>query len=163
MAFAGDQDEVPLSGLADGDFDRGPAVGLDVRLIGGEKFKRVVRNLSPKHNRRIFSETLEKIVNAVQSISAEEKIIRGRQGLPPLASKLTFRHGGAARSIGVDLSGLPSFAEVGSILLYPLLHEFGLGKFPKRAWLDPAIDDVVPEKSERWAVEFWERQARATR
>lgn len=137
------------------------AFGMRIQMLGGEEFKMMLSRMSPEQNRRIFSDTLEKVVNAVQDIAAREKIVRGRQHLPPLPSQLTFRKGGAARSIGVNLSGLPSFAEAGSILFYPLLHELGLGRFPPRPWLQPAVDEVVPEKSARWAGEFWEQQARA--
>ena len=136
------------------------AVSIKTTLIGGEKFSRALSKLTPAQNTRITSDTLEAIAFRVQGLSAL-KIVRGRQQLPPLPKQLTFRKGGAARSIGVDLSGLPNRSETGSILLYPMLHEFGLGT-PERPWLGPAVNEVIPDEAESFAVKFWERQARAT-
>ena len=34
--------------------------------------------------------------------------------------------------------------------------------FPKRPWLQPAIDEIVPSKAERIMVDFWERQVRSS-
>ncbi len=136
------------------------AVGIKTRLIGGEGFTRALSSLTPSQNRRITSDTLEAIAFRVQALSSL-KIVRGRQSLPPLPSQLTFRKGKAVESIGVDLSGLPSRSETGSILLYPMLHEFGLGT-PQRQWLEPAIDEVIPDEAQSLAVKFWERQARTT-
>ncbi len=133
---------------------------IKTTFIGGEKYSRALTSLTPSQNRRITSDTLEAIAFRVQELSAL-KIVRGRQQLPPLPKQLTFRHGGAARSIGVDLSGLPRRSETGSILLYPMLHEFGLGT-PQRQWLEPAVDDVIPDEAESLAAKFWERQARFT-
>lgn len=36
-------------------------------------------------------------------------------------------------------------------------------RYPRRQWLEPAVDDVVPRKSERIMAEFWERQAGVSR
>ena len=139
------------------------AVGFKTRVIGGEEYRRYVKSVTPSQNRRISRRLLEKIVGRVQTIAAKQKIVPGR-GLKaaPLASKLSFRRGGAAGSIGPDFSGLPAYAEVGSILDYPMFHEFGLGRFPKRPWLEPAIDDVVPNPAERWMAEIWENAGGAT-
>lgn len=132
------------------------AGGLTVRIIGGEEFDRGLSRASPRDNPRVTSDTLERVARLVGKVAAEEKIVRGRSHLPPADGFLTFREGGAAGSIGVDLGGLPREAVTGSILVYPLLHEFGLGT-PKRPWLDPAIGDVVPGRAENLAAQFWEQ------
>ena len=135
------------------------AVALNTRLIGGEKYTLGLRKLTLAKNSRIASLTLDKVANAVSADAARVKIVPGRGKLPPRPGYLSFRKGGASGSIGVDFSSLPFFAEVGSILLYPMLHEFGVGKLPKRPWLEPAVDEFVPEPAATWAAQFWERQA----
>jgi hypothetical protein len=35
--------------------------------------------------------------------------------------------------------------------------------FPKRPWLEPAVDEIVPSKAERIMVDFWERQVRSSK
>ena len=140
------------------------AIGIRVRLIGDEAYLSALSKLTPAQNRRIFSESLEKSVNAVWKDATENQIRRGRRSQPPADGFLTERSGaeGIIGSIGVDLSELPRAASVGSWKIYPRLHEVGEGRFPARPWLQPAVDVVVPEKSERWAVQAWERQVRSS-
>ena len=79
----------------------------------------------------------------VQKIAAEDKIVRGR-GLdaPPLPDQITFRRGGLSRSIFVDKSNVPRSISVKSDLIYAAGHELGLGRFPPRPYLAPALEDV---------------------
>ncbi len=135
------------------------AIGHKIQLIGDEKYRRALVKSNPKKNRRTISDALERIANLV-SAGAKLNIVRGRQSQPPLADKLTFRKGGAVGSIGIDLSGLPRWSEAGSIFKYPMIHELGLGRFPVRQWLQPAVDDVIPRQAEGIAAQFWEGQVR---
>ena len=86
-------------------------------------------------------------------------ILRGGQG-PPHPSKLTSRTGTLRRSLGpafgLDKSGLPRFIEGGSSLVYAPVHELGLGRFPRRPFLAPAVDAVTPQL-EQIMVKHWER------
>ena len=102
---------------------------------------------------------------------AKTKYLR-RGGGAPVADRLTTRSGRLARSIAVNLAGLPRFATVGTNVIYAPPHEFGgrvtqqvpqhtrsvvFGRrvapfsvgpysrtvtFPKRPFLTPAVRDV---------------------
>ncbi len=93
-------------------------------LVNADKFTRALRSTSPRENVKIVSDLLRTLAFNTQSIAAQKKIIRGGSG-PAVKGKLTSRTGTGRRSIGVDLSGAPRFAEVGSSLGYMALHETG--------------------------------------
>jgi len=95
---------------------------------------------------------------AVLKDAAENQIIRGgrfrgpagqRGGkgalrdTPPHPSRLTSRSGELRRSLGLSRgtgrAGLPRFIDVGSDLVYAPIHELGLGRYPVRAFLAPAL------------------------
>lgn len=111
---------------------------------------------------------------------AQNKLRRGGS-LAPAPSVLTSRTGTGRRAIGVDLASLPTSAATGSALGYMAGHETG-GNFrvraqrrrsrkgnvhrvrahrrrvPKREWLRPAVDDIIPNRASAILVEEHERE-----
>jgi hypothetical protein len=64
--------------------------------------------------------------------------------------RLTNRHGGhglvgsLSQNRGTDRSGLPRYIDVGSDKKYAPVHEYGLGHYPPRPFLKPALAAVEP-------------------
>ena len=57
----------------------------------------------------------------------------------------------------MDKSGLPGRISVGSELNYAAIHEFGLGRFPVRAFLKPALE-VRQKGMEKRLLVAWRKR-----
>ncbi len=119
------------------------AVTPKFRLRKGdlERIQNLLAHASPAENRRIFRRGMRACAEIVQKITTEEMIVRGRRKSPPLPDRLTDRRTGSGL-IGSIAINQPrdSVAEVGSHLVYAPLHEYGLGRFPPRPFLSPALE-----------------------
>lgn len=135
---------------------------VTIKWTGIPEFRAAIAKLRRPELDKPISRALVACGMMVLANAAEEQILRGgrfrgpagprggRGALrdsPPNPDKLTSRSGELRRSLsvnrGLDRSGLSSFyVEVGSDLVYAPLHELGLGRFPVRAFLSPAMDAV---------------------
>ena len=61
-------------------------------------------------------------------------------------------------SIAVNRTPLPAAIEVGTHLQYGAIHEQGLGNYPKRAFLEPAVEDTEDKFPESFKKN-WRRVA----
>lgn len=128
------------------------------------RVRRVLGSMRAPRVAKVTSAFLMQAAELVLVDAAQNQIIRGgrvrgpagpRGGkgklldTKPHPSKLTSRSGELRRSLGVtrgsDRSGLPRYIDVGSDLVYARVHELGLGRFPKRAFLAPAVAAVSPK------------------
>lgn len=121
------------------------------------RVRRVYGSLRAPQLAKPVSVFLTKAAYLVLTDAAQNQILRGgrmRTGkrltnTPPHPSKLTSRTGELRRSLsanrGADRSGLPRYIDVGSDLVYARVHELGEGRFPKRAFLEPAVEAVSPQ------------------
>jgi phage gpG-like protein len=144
------------------------AVALEVSVAGQKKLARLMSRLDPKrHGEQWQRAALLRAALLVQRVAAQKKIKRGGEG-KPLPHVLTSRTGTLRRSIGVDRGPLPGAVDVGTALKYGGVHEtggvFGIprhtvaaharrgpfsrgpysARFPKRPFLVPALEDIVP-------------------
>ena len=138
---------------------------LSAKLIGGEALRRRIADLTPDQNRRIVAPALVESMLLTLRIAAREKIHPGsRSSGPPKPKILTSRHGGAGlvgslgRNEGLDKSGLPNFIEGGTHLVYGKMHEGGLGPFPPRPFLGPALADAQRQYGDIFE-KHWKRAA----
>ena len=137
---------------------------ISVSIRGIPELRAQLQKLQAPKLHRPMREFLLKAAHAVLVNAAETQILRGgrvrgpagpRGGkgklrdTKPHPSKLTSRSGELRRSLSVnrgsDRSGLPRYIDVGSDLVYARVHELGLGRFPRRAFLVPAAEAVAPK------------------
>lgn len=145
------------------------ALTVRTKLEGDERFRRALARLSPEENPATLRRGLTRIGLLVQKVAAEEKIARGgvsgrgrnRRVARPLPDRLTSRTGALRRSIGLNRVPLPHAIEVGTELIYGAVHELGLGPFPPRPFLGPAIDDSIREMEQILADEWLREVNRA--
>ena len=139
------------------------AVGLRVSVVGSKALLRQLKRTNPAINRRIVTESLVEIALKVQTNAANLQITGGGRGkgkgLSALPNKLTSRTGTLRRSIAVDRKPLPRAIEVGTDLVYGPIHEFGLGNFPERPFMGPALDAISPQFG-AVVIKRWKREAR---
>lgn len=136
-------------------------VGVKVKVTGDKRYRKALQRIKPKKNTKVFSLSLRAVGLEIWKLASQKKIRRGRgRDAEPLDDELTYRDGGAAASIRMNLSGLPGYMEVGSDLEYPAIHEEGRGNYPERKWLEPAVDDIIPSRAESITVKLWEGQLR---
>lgn len=120
------------------------AISMQVKVTGIDKLNKKLRKINPEKNLKILTRALDKAGLLVQDIAARKKIISGRGNAPPLSDRLTNRHGGEGLvgSIRVNRSPFPHAIEIGTDLGYGAVHELGLGAFPPRPFLSPALKDA---------------------
>jgi len=107
--------------------------------------------------RRISEKALTRAALEVQKISTTKKIVRGRaRDAPPLPDRLTNRSGGRGLvgSIALIKEELPASIGVGTDLVYGPVHELGLGRFPERPFLSPALEEVEPKLADFYIREI---------
>jgi hypothetical protein len=123
-------------------------VAMRVTVIGGPELRRQLIQLNPKENPRIPVNALERVAGEIQRNAKDKQIAAGGRGkkraIPPLPDRLTSRTGTLRRSIGVNRRPLPRAIEIGTPLVYGAVHEFGWGRYPVRAFLQPALDAISP-------------------
>lgn len=119
-------------------------------IIGTEELRARLARLDPERNTRILRNSLMEAAGRVRRNASAYQIIPmggGKKNPAPVhPTRLTSRRGGAGLvgSIRVDTGPLPKAVEIGTELLYGALHEFGLGRMPRRAFLQPALDEEAP-------------------
>ncbi|GAF91741.1 unnamed protein product [marine sediment metagenome] len=136
------------------------AVQLRVSVVGTEELKRRLAKMDPGANKRILTKSLTDAAQLISKDVKEVQIVTGRTKAPPLPDKLTNRHGGSGLvgSIGVNRQPLPFAVEVGTHLTYGAIHEEGRGNYPRRPFLQPALDKIAP-KFGSIVVKHWKREA----
>ncbi len=142
------------------------ATALRVSLVGTKELQRRLKQMNPAINKRIIRESLVEAAGKIQTNAALVQITgggRGKgQGLPPLPHKLTSRTGTLRRSIAVDRKPLPLAIEIGPNPPadgYGEIHELGLGNYPKRPFMGPALDAISPEFG-AIVIKRWKREAK---
>ncbi len=135
------------------------AVKLRASIVGTKDLQRRLKKLNPGENRRILTAGLTKAALMMQTDIAKNQIVHGRTKSPPLPSRLTNRSGGRGLvgSIAVDRKPLPAAIEVGTRFVYGPIHEEGLGGYPVRAFLAPALKKIGPKLGEIIAS-VWKRE-----
>ena len=147
-------------------------LAVSMHVQGIDELHEKLARISPRKNGGAWvRRALEICADSVQAIAAKEMIIQGsrfRGSAGPRGGKgklmdasvhptmLTSRHGGAGivGSIRVNKSPLPRAIEIGSDKAYAPLHELGLGRYPKRAFLAPALEKASKEFSRIFAKEL---------
>lgn len=119
------------------------AAAITVNIEGTKELQRRLAKLNPQQNVEIFIRSAREVATLIAANARNVQIRRGRGAVHP--SQLTHRDYGLRDSIAPDFRGFPRFAEVGTELFYGAIHEFGLGHFPARPFMQPALDDVHPE------------------
>lgn len=137
-------------------------VQLRVRIVGSKALTKALDKMNPGLNKKILRDSLIEAALAIQKDAAGNQILRGgggkRNARPAVAGQLTSRKGTLRRSIKVDRGPLPFAIESGTDLIYGPLHEFGLGRMPKRPFMKPALDKLAPKFGEI-VVKHWKRAA----
>ncbi len=137
-----------------------PAI-LTVKVSGLKEWNKKLDRMNPgKNTRKLKRAPLIKGALLVQKIAAEEKIHPGGTS-PPLPHALTSRSGDLRRSIRVNQNPLPGAIEIGTRLDYGEIHEKGLGRFPKRPFLVPALKDAT-RRIEKFFEDALNRENRKT-
>ena len=138
---------------------------IKTSVTGVKAFNKKLDRMNPQKNTsKLKRAPLKKAAKLVQKIASKEKIVRGRpRHSAPLPDRLTSRHGGAGLvgSIRVNENPLPGAIEIGTDLDYGAIHEFGLGRFPKRPFLGPALKDAT-RKIETFFEDALNRENRKT-
>jgi hypothetical protein len=102
-----------------------------------------LEKMDPGKNRSIMRAILVDCALLVQENAADRQIAAGGGGInaaaPPLPNRLTSRTGHLRNSIGVDRGELPHAVTVGTRVVYGGIHEFGLGRYPERPFMRPAL------------------------
>lgn len=132
-------------------------LAVSVKVTGGAELERALKKLSPSQNKKILTESLLQCAYLVAENAAKEQIIQGSRffatgprggrtlkDAPVHPTKLTSRRGGAGLvgSITPEWHKKPFSIDVGTHLKYGPVHELGLGRYPKRAFLEPAVKAV---------------------
>lgn len=130
------------------------AAAISVRLEGGAKLRRALSKLNPADNARIFSLSAREVALKIATNARNVQLRRGGGDVHP--TQLTSRTFRLRDSIAPDFRGLPRFAEVGTDVRYGPVHEFGLGRYPSRPFMAPALEAVRPQIPEI-VVKHWKR------
>ncbi len=130
-------------------------------MVGSAELRRRIKNLTPAQNAKITGPALVESMLLTLRIAARDKIYPGGKG-PPRRDQLTSRTGTLRRSLtasfAVDRSQLPHSITGGSNVVYAAVHEFGLGRFPKRPYLAPALADASKQFDDIFA-KHWQKAA----
>jgi hypothetical protein len=131
------------------------AVALSISVEGIAEVDALLGRINPKKNPAVVRRALLKAGALTQSIAAKEKIKRGGKG-PPEKDRLTSRTGTLRRSIGINRGPLPWAVEVGTPLIYGVVHEVtGAGKAKRvRPFLKPALDKAAKSFDDIFAREI---------
>ena len=117
---------------------------LRVKAEGIPETIAVLRKARPDAGTAWIGKALLRAGFLVQKLAAEKYIVRGRaKGAPPLPNRLTRRSGsgGLVDSITTDRVAATTVV-VGTNKIYAPLHEFGLGHFDARPFMQPATDEA---------------------
>lgn len=132
---------------------------LSVKINGAKAFKDRYGRYDANLEKFALRKILRDLGSITQSQAAEVFIVRGREKLPALPNRLSFRSGRLTRSIAADFGGLPFEVRVGTNVEYGEKHEKGLRGFPVRAFLSPALEvahkksgPIVSKIMDKWAT-----------
>lgn len=138
-------------------------VAVEVKITGDENLRRLLRRMSPQSNPAWVRRGMLKVGFQMQTLAASKYILRGGGPRAPVhPTMLTSRTGTLRRSIAVNRRRLPFTVSVGTHLRYGRTHELGLGPYPRRAFLDPALQEVAKTAANVLAEE-WEKETRGPR
>jgi hypothetical protein len=117
---------------------------LRVSIVGTKELQRRLHKLNPAINRRIMVKSLSEAAVDILADVQKVQIVGGRGKALPLADRLTNRSGGRGLvgSMGIDRRPLPKAIEIGTHLTYGAVHEEGRGRYPRRAFLAPALEKI---------------------
>jgi hypothetical protein len=135
------------------------AVSIGVSVTGTKELQRALKKMDPGTNEKILRNSLLEMAYRLQKDVVKNQIRHAPQTSPPIAGKLTNRHGGAGLvgSIRVNRGPLPFAIEVGTDKAYGARHEFGR-KMPKRPFLQPALDKIAPKFGDI-VIKHWKKEA----
>ena len=119
------------------------ATSITVKVTGTKELRRRLAKMDPGQNEEIFMRSARQTATLIAANARNVQIRRGGGAVHP--TKLTHRSFGLRDRIGPDFRGFPRFAEVGTELFYGAIHEFGLGHFPKRPFMAPALEAIRPK------------------
>jgi len=133
---------------------------MRVSVVGTKELRRKLAKLDPGFNKRIMVKSLTDCAVEIHSDATRNQIRRGMRHAGIHATKLTSRNEGRGLigSIGLNKGPLPGAIEVGTHLAYGAIHERGLGRFPKRPFLEPALGKVGSKFNEI-IVKNWKKEA----
>lgn len=136
---------------------------IKASIVGTDDLRRRLNELNPEVNTAIIRKSLIEGALEIQANAAKVQIAGGgggkRNARPPLPDRLTSRTGHLRGDIKVDRLPLPRAIEVGPDEFYGAIHEFGLGRYPVRAFMQPALGAVSPRFPEI-IVKHWKREAK---
>ena len=117
-----------------------------VATVDDAEAQRVLARATPDQQSQIIPRALRRAAYMIQIDATRNKIQRGGSGPPnPPPGPLISRTGSLRRSIRVDDSGVPRFIDVGTDLVYGVVHEIGGDNVQPRPFLQPALETVRPQ------------------
>jgi HK97 gp10 family phage protein len=136
-------------------------VSVHATITGDKEWLRKLEKLSPQKHKEIMSKSLLECGMLVQANAAQKQIMGGGQKakgvqIKPHPSRLTSRTGTLRRSISTSWHRSPFEIDVGTHLVYGRVHELGLGNYPKRAFLEPAVK-AEEQKFPSVFIKHWRR------
>jgi phage gpG-like protein len=104
-------------------------------------------NIKRGEGRRMVKSAYGTMTRRVKQLAVNKFILDGSGlGADHIDEKrLTSRSGQLRKSIFTDASKSPKEAFVGAKAPYATIHEFGLGRFPERAFLRPALEEAAAQ------------------
>ena len=126
---------------------------IEFKTEGVEEFRKVIRKINPEKNPKVIRKAMLETGRLLQR-TVKEKYLRG-----PRPRRLDRVTGELSRSIVRDERKLEEFVGVGTELFWAEFHEVGLGRFRKRPFIEPAVDDVM-DKLPGIFLEAWEESLR---
>lgn len=120
---------------------------LRISVTGTKDLQRALKRMNPEQNSRIFRGSFKEMARLLLDDVVNRQIAHGRGDKPPLPTRLTNRSGGRGLvgNIAMNEAPLPKAIEVGTDLVYGAVHEEGRAPYPKRAFLQPALDKLSPK------------------
>jgi len=119
------------------------ATAITVKVTGTKELRRRLAKMNPQQNEEIFIRSARQAATLIAADARRVQIRSGRGAVHP--SRLTHRSHWLRDHIAPDFRGFPRFAEVGTDVFYGAIHEFGLGHFPARPFMAPALEAIRPK------------------
>lgn len=137
---------------------------IRVSIVNTKEVRDFMQRINPARNTKIIRNGLVRAALEIQANAADIQIAAGgrgkRKALRPLPDRLTSRSGALRRGIHVDRSDLPFAIEIarGPNEPYGDIHELGLGNYPRRPFMAPALDAIGPRFGDI-IVKEWKKAA----
>ena len=127
------------------------ATRFTLKLRGAKEFQAALGRLSPAKNPVVMRRALGEIGDLGAETTRDEYLQGGGR------SRLQRQTGELRDSIEVDKSGLPKKVRWGTpIFPWPEFHENGLGRWPKRPFIKPALREAM-KRAEAIVLHHWKR------